>query len=93
MSDKPRDQYSKFTWILEEFTNLNFDPESTNYLPRAIGDRYVTIDSNGKLTYNGDWPNKSVHIYISDYETELEGIAETLIPHGYAAVTNPVLGG
>ena len=79
--------------VLEEFTNLNFDPESTNYLPRAIGDRYVTIDSNGKLTYNGDWPNKSVHIYISDYETELEGIAETLIPHGYAAVTNPVLGG
>ena len=40
--------------MLEEFTNINFDPDSQNYLPRQIGDRYVTIDSNGKLTYNGD---------------------------------------
>jgi len=78
--------------VLEEFTNLNFDPDSVNYAPRAIGDRYVTIDSEGKLTYNGDWPNKSVHIYLSDYETNLEGIDEALLPHGFAAATNPVLG-
>ena len=79
--------------VLEEFTNLNFDPDSVNYAPRAIGDRYVTIDTNGKLTYNGDWPNKSVHIYLSDYESNLEGIDEALLPHGYAAVQNTVLGG
>ena len=78
--------------VLEEFTNLNFDPDSQNYAPRAIGDRYVTIDSNGKLTYNGDWPNKSVHVYLSDYESNLEGIDESLLPHGFAAATNPVLG-
>ena len=77
--------------LVEEFTNINFDPDSQNYLPRQIGDRYVTIDSNGKLTYNGDWPNKSTHIYISDYETELEGISGDALPHGFAAVTNPVL--
>ena len=69
--------------VLEEFTNLSFDPDNINYLPRAIGDRYVTIDSNGKLTYNGDYPNKSVHIYISDYESNLEGIDESLLPHGF----------
>ena len=79
--------------VLEEFTNLSFDPDNINYLPRAIGDRYVTIDSNGKLTYNGDYPNKSVHVYISNYETELEGIDESLLPHGFAAISNPVLGG
>jgi phage tail sheath protein FI len=77
--------------LVEEFTNLNFDPDSVNYLPRQVGDRYVTIDSNGKLTYNGDWPNKSPHIYISDYETELEGISGDALPHGFAAVTNPTL--
>ena len=77
--------------LVEEFTNLNFDPDSVNYIPRQIGDRYVTIDSNGKLTYNGDWPNKSAHIYISDYETELEGISGDALPHGFGAVTNPVL--
>ena len=79
--------------VMEEFANLNFDPDSVNYLPRAIGDRYVTIDSNGKLTYNGDYPNKSVHVYISNYATELEGIDESLLPHGFAAISNPVLGG
>ena len=78
--------------VLEEFPNLNFDPDSINFAPRAIGDRYVTIDSNGKLTYNGDWPNQSVHVYLSDYETQLEGIDESLVPHGFAAVSNPVLG-
>jgi hypothetical protein len=57
--------------VLEEFTNLNFDPDSTNFAPRAIGDRYVTIDSEGKLTYNGDWPNKSVHIYHMDLQQQV----------------------
>ena len=78
--------------ILENFQNLTFDEDSVNFLPRAIGDRYVTIDSNGKLTYNGDWPNQSVHVYISDYSTNLEGIASNLLPHGFAAASNPVLG-
>jgi len=78
--------------VLEEFTNLSFDPDSINFVPRAIGDRYVTIDSEGKLTYNGDWPNQSVHIYISDYTTNLEGIASDLLPHGFGAASNPVLG-
>ena len=78
--------------VREDFTNLSFDPDSTNFAPRAIGDRYVTIDSEGKLTYNGDWPNKSVHIYLSDYSSNLEGIDEALLPHGFAAASNPVLG-
>ena len=78
--------------VLEEFPNLNFDKDSKQYAPRQIGDRYVSIDSNGKLTYNGDWPNQSVHIYMSDWESNLEGIDEAILPHGYAAPTNPVLG-
>ena len=77
--------------ILEEFTNLNFDPDSINYIGRQIGDRHVTIDSNGKLTYNGDWPNKSAHIRISDYVSELEGISGDALPHGFGKVTNPIL--
>ena len=78
--------------VLEQFDNLNFDEDSVNYLPRVIGDRYVTIASDGKLTYNGDWPNKSVHIYVSDYSSNLQGIDEALVPHGFAAVQHPVTG-
>ena len=78
--------------ILEQYDNLTLDPTSANFFAKRIGDRWVEIDSNGKLTYNGDWPNQSVHIYMSDWESNLEGIDEAILPHGYAAPTNPVLG-
>ena len=75
--------------VLEEFQNLSFDEDSSNFLPRAIGDRYVDIDVNGKLNYVGDWPNKSVHIYVSDYENELKGIGTNIAPMGFAKVISP----
>lgn len=78
--------------LLESWHNLSFDATSTNYLPRVIGDRYVTIDTNGKLTYNGDWPNMSNNIYISDYSA-LEFAPKTVVPMGHGAFTNPVPGG
>ena len=74
--------------VLETFQNLTLDEDSKNYLPRAIGDRYVTIDSQGKLTYHGDYPNQSKYIYISDY-SNLEGISEALVPMGHAALSTP----
>ena len=78
--------------LVESWHNLSFDATSTNYLPRVIGDRYVTIDANGKLTYNGDWPNLSNNIYISDYSA-LEFAPKTVVPMGHGAFTNPVPGG
>ena len=50
--------------VLEQYDGLNFDPESPSFFARRIGDRYVAIDSNGKLTYHGDWPNMSKYIYV-----------------------------
>jgi len=78
--------------LVESWHNLSFDATSTNYLPRVVGDRYVTIDANGKLTYNGDWPNMSNNIYISDYSA-LEFAPKTVVPMGHGAFTNPVPGG
>jgi len=74
--------------ILENFTNLTFDEDSINYLPRAIGDKYTTIDSNGKLTHNGDYVNQSQYIYVSDY-SNLTGINEELVPMGFDKVLQP----
>ena len=74
--------------ILENFDNLSFDEDSVNYLPRAIGDKYTTIDSNGKLTNNGDYVNQSQYIYISNYGN-LTGINEELVPMGFGKVLQP----
>ena len=73
--------------VLENFSNLNFDDESTNYLPRVIGDRNITIDSAGKLTTNGDYPNQSDYIYISDVVAS--GVSKELVPMGFGKVTQP----
>jgi phage tail sheath protein FI len=76
--------------ILEQWDNCNFDPTSTNYFARRIGDRYVTIDANGKLTYNGDWNNRSKHVYVSDFSDIADGsVPNILSPMGHAAINNP----
>jgi hypothetical protein len=75
--------------VVEQWDSLNFDPTSTNYFARAIGDRYVDINSSGKLTYNGDWPNKSKHVYIRNYTAIADGsVPVTVVPMGFAAVSN-----
>ena len=55
--------------ILETFQGLNLDPLSSNYVLKAIGDRYSSIDADGKLTYHGDWPNKSEYVYVEPQST------------------------
>jgi hypothetical protein len=76
--------------ILEQWDGLNFDTTSPSYFARRIGDRYVTIDSNGKLTYNGDWPNMSKYIYVSDFQpTSDSENPVTVVPMGHAAIQNP----
>ena len=76
--------------ILEQWDGLNFNPESPNYFARRIGDRYVTIDANGKLTYNGDWPNMSKHIYVSDFTDIAEKASPvSVVPMGHASINNP----
>ena len=77
--------------VIEQFDSLTFDPNSSNYFARRIGSRFVEIDSNGKLTYKGDWPNMSKHIRVGDF-ADVESMPKTVVPMGHAAVINPVLG-
>jgi len=75
--------------IYETFTNVNLDPEATNYLPRVIGDRYGVWDTTNKTTrYIGDYENKSKYIRV---EMASNGIAQNLIPFGFAALKDPIL--
>ena len=74
--------------IIEQFDNLSFDPNESNYFARVIGDRHISIDSNGKLTYYGDYPNKSKHIRVGDY-SDLETYPTTVVPFGHNKVYVP----
>jgi len=83
--------------ILEQFDSLTFDPASSNYFAKRIGDRWVEIDSNGKLTYYGNYPNISKHIRVGDYaDMEEDGVfkfPKTVVPMGFDAIKNTVPGG
>lgn len=73
---------------LETFNNLTLDPNSINYLPRAIGDRYTEFDSANKLVYKGDYPNKSKYIrveMVSNHTT----LPQSAVPFGFQAYTVP----
>ena len=77
--------------IVEEFTGLNLDPNSPNYIARVIGDRYITVLDSGKLETNGDYPNASAHIRVEMASDVTNGaIDSTLVPFGFAALTSPL---
>lgn len=74
--------------ILETFNNVNLDPNSPNYISRRIGDRYLTIDSNGKITEHGDWVNNSKYIRV---EVASQGsYPVSAAPFAHGAYTNPI---
>ena len=50
--------------IVETFQGVNLDPDSPNYISRVIGDKYITVDSDGKLSTNGDYTNNSKNIRV-----------------------------
>jgi hypothetical protein len=77
--------------IVEEFTGLNLDPNSPSYIARVIGDRYVNVDENGKLVFEGDYPNNSAHIRVEMTSDVTNGaIDSSLVPFGFAALTSPL---
>ena len=58
--------------ILESFTNLSLDPTAPNYISKAIGDTYQTIEQDGTDYYvktNGNYINRSAYVYVSAVNT------------------------
>jgi len=77
--------------IVEQFSNLNLDPNSPNYIKRVIGDKYITVDANGKLSTNGDYANNSVYVRV-EVDTDVDALANdvSLVPFGFGALNSPI---
>jgi len=74
--------------VIETYNNVNLDPASPNYIARRIGDRYVTIDSDGKITEYGDYVARSKYIRVE--VKEAGAFAVSAAPFGHAAYYNPI---
>ena len=76
--------------IVEQFQGVNLNPDSPNFIARVIGDKYITVDSDGKLSTNGDYPNNSENIRVEVSAAVRDGaIDESLVPFGFAKLQNP----
>jgi len=75
----------------ETYRNVNLDPSSPNYIARVIGDQVRTIDENGKIKDEGDYPNVSklvrVECSIGVQEATLDS---KLLPFGFKAPFSPL---
>ena len=76
--------------LVESFQGVNLDPDSPSYIARVIGDKYITVNADGKLLTNGDYPNNSVNIRV-EVSTVVNngGIDPALVPFGFTALQNP----
>ena len=75
--------------VLESFQNLNLDADSPNFIGRVIGDRFLTIDNNGKITENGNYANRSRFIYVETADPA--GYPANSAPYGHEAYYNPIV--
>ena len=53
--------------VLESWSNLSLDPNSTNYVSKIMGDQVAVYQSNDGVPYveySGSFPNKSKYILI-----------------------------
>lgn len=75
--------------IVEQYNNLNLDPNSSNFIARRIGDRYNYIDFKGKIIEFGTYTNNSQNIRI---EMTQNNYPVSAIPYGFSAFTTPTNG-
>ena len=70
----------------ELFTNCTLDPDSPNYLPRKIGDKYMVWDTEKKkFRHYGSYANNSKFIRVELHPDVENGGAEGLLPFGFLA--------
>lgn len=76
---------------VEQFLNVNLDPDSPRYIARVIGDRYLDLDANNNLRVNGDYPNLSKYIRVEVTDSVSNKTNDkTLIPFGFRSLYSPI---
>tara|TARA_Y100000592_G_scaffold20847_1_gene32049 strand:+ start:9887 stop:11740 length:1854 start_codon:yes stop_codon:yes gene_type:complete len=65
--------------ILETFTNVNLDPNSNNYIAKAVGDSFLSIqgtDDAPYLSYTGEYPPKSNYVRVEVLKKTIDYLDE-----------------
>ena len=74
--------------VLEQFAAVNFDPESTNFIKRRIGDQQDTVNtavSPPKIETTGEYSVRSKYVRISNLNPAIDagGLGRGVVPFGF----------
>jgi len=75
--------------IVEQYNNLNLDPNSANFIARVIGDGYNYITFAGKVVQYGNFGNNSKNIRVV---MTTNNYPITAVPYGFEAFIVPTNG-
>ena len=80
--------------IVAQYTGVNLDPDSPNYIARVIGDRYNEFDSNlGKVVTKGDYNTTGDYLRVEvDPAVRDKAYSPKLSPKGFLAPTQTITG-
>jgi hypothetical protein len=78
------------TAILEQYDNLNLDPDSPNYVARAIGNSSpITDPLTGERLFEGEYRNLSRYIRI-EMTDGAENFPTDALPFGFGPLNSPI---
>ena len=75
--------------FVEVFSGCTLDPSSANFIARKIGDRYLTVASDGSTTINGSFSNKSGYIRV-EMDSNSDTLPTTVVPAGFRGYLQPL---
>ena len=76
--------------VLEQYTTVNLDPTSANYIGRVIGDRYYAYDeANKRIVDHGENENRSMILRVEPHPVVKDGSAQSLNPYGVLGPSVP----
>lgn len=80
--------------IIEQYIGMTLDPNSANFLPKAIGDKYLVYnESTARVSENGDYANNSNYIRVEVTDAVKNGSTHPLlVPNGYEAIYETIAG-
>jgi hypothetical protein len=78
--------------VLEQFNNVNLDPDSPQFISRVIGDRRATYSTTfDKIITEGDYPNLSSFVRVEVAQSVNDkAYNPKLSPKGFRGVYNPI---
>ena len=69
--------------VLEQYSGVNLDPNSSDYIGKAIGDRFYTYDeTNRRIVEHGEYESRSQILRVEVHPVIVDGGGRGLNPYG-----------